>query len=251
LSLVDYEASEPGGASGFAPFEGGAFVSRVHATGVCTANTVDLSGTVARLVSPMPIVPPELQQEFALFITTVCGEAIGQSEAAWKGVAHTIMNRVARKYESWEQCLTPAEVITKTGFDGRKHPNGEEALKYLKSPSSVSLLYRDKMGRLITAVTPIYMRMAGNGGDPVFFYSPAAQKALHKQNPEKYKSEIPAFVDQDRGGKKELVDITSQVLGDAKDDFRFFAFKHPDKNRKLTAEEIEKARAARAAKKKA
>jgi len=248
-SLVDYEASEPGGSSGFAPFEGGAFVSRVLSTGVCTANSVDLSGTVSRLISPMPVVPPELQEEFTLFVTTICGESIGQSEAAWKGVAHTIMNRVARDYEIWEECLTPTEIIMRTGFDGHKHPIADVARAYLKSPATASLVYRDRIAKLITAVTPIYMRLAGNCGDVVFFYSPAAQKALHQTDPKKYTSEIPAFVKQDPGGKKELVEITSKVLGGVQNDFKFYAFKHPEKNRKMTTDEIARAKAKRAGKK--
>ncbi|MCP3142965.1 hypothetical protein [Pyxidicoccus xibeiensis] len=249
-ALADYEASEPGGSSGFAAFEGGMFVSRVLATGVCTANTVDLSGTVARLISPMPVVPPELQEEFTLFVSTICGEAIGQSEPAWKGVAHTIMNRVARKYEIWAECLTPTEIIKRTGFDGHSHPNADHARAYLKSPATASLLYRDKVARLINAVTPIYMRMAGNNcGDVVFFYSPEAQKALHKKDSKKYTSEIPAFVEQDPGGRKELVEITSKVLGDVKHDFKFYAFKRPEQNRRMTLEELEQAKAKRVAKK--
>lgn len=239
-AIADYAASEPGSHGGFAPFEGSAFVSRVFSSGVCTGNTVDLSGEVERLSSPMPIVPPELQEEFSLFVGTVCGEAIGQSEASWKGVAHTIMNRVARR-EEWKGCFTPTDVITKTGFDGRKHPNCTAARAYLKSPASSALEFREKLDRLITAVTPIYMRLAGDGGDPVYFYSPAAQKALHAEKPTEYPSVTPAFVDQ--GGDKALVDVTARVLGDAKDDFRFFAFRYPEKNTRLTKQELAAARA--------
>ncbi|QSQ21736.1 hypothetical protein JY651_42385 [Pyxidicoccus parkwayensis] len=239
-AVADYEASEPGKEHGFAPFEGGAFVSRVFANGVCTGNTVDLSGEAERLSSPIPIVPPELQEEFSLFVGTVCGEAIGQSEAAWKGVAHTIMNRVARRQE-WVAHLTPTDVITKTGFDGRKHKNCEAARAYLKSPASSALEFREKLERLITAVTPIYMRMAGDGGDPVYFYSPAAQKALHAEKPTEYPSEKPGFVDQ--GGDKALVDISAEVLGGTKDDFRFYAFRYPEKNARMTRQEIAVARA--------
>jgi len=239
-AIADYEASEPGSHSGFAPFEGGAFVSRVFASGVCTGNTVDLSGEVARMSSPVPIVPPELQEEFSLFVGTVCGEAIGQSEAAWKGVAHTIMNRVARR-EEWKSCFTPTDVITKTGFDGRNHPNCDAARAYLKSPASSALEFREKLERLISAITPIYMRQAHDGGDPTYFYSPAAQKALHALDSTKYPHVIPPFVNQ--GGDKALVDITAKVLGDAKDDFRFFAFKFPEKNSRLTNQEIAAAKA--------
>ncbi|NPC86056.1 hypothetical protein HPC49_48715, partial [Pyxidicoccus fallax] len=249
-ALADYEASEPKGTTGFPAFEGGSFVSRVFATGVSTDNTVDLSGTVARLVSPMPVVPPELQEEFELFVSTICGEAIGESEASWRGVAHTIMNRVARKYEIWEECLTPTEIIKRTGFNGWNHPNAETARAYLKSPMNGSLTYRNQMAKLLSIVTPIYMRMAAdNCWDVVFFYSPEAQKALRKKDPEKYKSDIPAFVDQDKGGKKELVEITSKVLGQEKDDFKFYNFKRPEQNRRLTTDEIEQAKAARVKKK--
>ncbi|MFP2907220.1 hypothetical protein ACLESD_19655 [Pyxidicoccus sp. 3LFB2] len=239
-AIADYDASEPGKDSGFAPFEGGAFVSRVFASGVCTGNTVDLSGEVERLSSPMPIVPPELQEEFSLFVGTVCGEAIGQSEAAWKGVAHTIMNRAVR-HQEWTKCFTPTDVIMKTRFDGRKHPNCDAARAYLKSPASSALEFRERLERLISAVTPIYMRQAGDGGDPTYFYSPAAQKALHAQNPTEYPNVIPPFVNQ--GGDKALVDISARVLGDAKDDFRFFAFKFPEKNARMTEQEIAAARA--------
>ena len=239
-AIADYEASEPGLFTGFAPFEGGAFVSRVFSSGVCTANTVDLAGHAARLYSPMPVVPPERQEEFALFIGTIAGEAIGQSEAAWKGVAHTIMNRVARKYEKWEYCHTPTEVIVKTGFDGRKHDNCKAALEYLKAPAASAYAYREKVDQIITAVTAIFMRQAGDGGGVVFFYSPKAQRQLHEQNSSEYPL-VPAFTKQK--GEKELVDITSQVLGGAKDDFKFYAFMHPEKFPRLTSAEMAAARA--------
>ncbi|MCP3142996.1 hypothetical protein [Pyxidicoccus xibeiensis] len=241
-AIADYEASEPGVFSGFAPFEAGAFVSRVFSSGVCSSNTVDLAGHAARLYSPMPVVPPERQEEFALFVGTIVGEAIGQCEAAWKGVAHTIMNRVARTYEKWEDCLTPSEVIVKTGFDGRKHDNSKAALEYMKSPAASSYLYRDKIEQLISAVTAIFMRQAGDCGDVVFFYSPKAQRQLHEQKPSEYPL-VPGFVGQK--GDKELVDITATVLGNSKDDFRFFAFKHPEKFPRLTSQQMDAARAKR------
>lgn len=241
-AIADYEASEPGLFTGFAPFEDGAFVSRVFSSGVCSANTVDLAGHAARLYSPMPVVPPERQEEFALFVGTICGEAIGQSEAAWKGVAHTIMNRVARDYEIWDECLTPTEVITRTGFDGRKHDNCKAALEYMKSPAASAFKYRDKIEQIISAVTPIFMRQAGDCGDVVFFYSPKAQAQLHAKNPSEYPL-VPGFAGQK--GDKELVVITPRVLGGAQDDFRFYAFKHPEKFPRLTSRELDKAWAKR------
>jgi len=231
-AVADYEASEPGLFSGFAPFEDGAFVSRVFSSGVCSTNSVDLAGHAARLSSPMPVVPPERQEEFSLFVGTIVGEAIGQSEAAWKGVAHTIMNRVARKYETWKDCLTPSEVIVKTGFDGRKHDNCKAALEYMKSPAASAFAYRDKLEQLISAVTPIFMRQAGDCEDVVFFYSPRAQSQLHAKNPSEY-PRVPGFVSQT--GDKELVLITAKVLGGAQDDFRFYAFKYPGKFPRLTS----------------
>ncbi|MFP2925086.1 hypothetical protein ACLESO_07690 [Pyxidicoccus sp. 3LG] len=239
-AIADYDASEPGLFSGFAPFEDGTFVSRVFSSGVCTSNTVDLAGHAARLYSPMPVVPPERQEEFSLFVGTVCGEAIGESEPAWTGVAHTIMNRVARRYESWKECFTSAEIITKTGFDGRKHRYCAEAREYLKAPAASSLSYREKLERLIATVTPIFMRQAGNCGDVVFFYSPQAQAKLHKEKPTEYPA-VPGFVGQD--GDKKLVDITSKVLGGVKSDFRFYAFKYPEKFPRWTKEEMLAARA--------
>ncbi|MBZ4423286.1 hypothetical protein [Myxococcus sp. RHSTA-1-4] len=245
-AVADYDASEPGHFTGFAPFEDGAFVSRVFSSGVCSANTVDMSGHVSRLYSPMPVVPRERKEEFELFIGTIAGEAIGQCPAAWKGVAHTIMNRVARRYETWVECLTPAEVIVKTGFDGRKHDTCKAALEYMRSPASSSYAHRDKIDQIITAVTPIFMRQGGDGGGVVFFYSPKAQARLHAQNPTRY-ARSPGFVSQK--GDKALVEITHKVLGGAKDDFKFYAFKRPEEFPRLTSAEIEQARATRAGKK--
>ncbi|MFP2923630.1 hypothetical protein ACLESO_00135 [Pyxidicoccus sp. 3LG] len=247
-SVADYEASEPNSPTGFAPFEGGAFVSRVFASGVCSSNTVDLTGEVAKLSSPVPVVPPELQEEFSLFVGTVCGEAIGQSETSWKAVAHTIMNRVARKFYHWKECFTPTDVILKTGFDGHTNDICKAARACLKSPASSSREHREKIARVVAAVTDIYMRRAkDNCEDVVFFYSPTLQAALHAKEPGRWKA-IPAF--REEKGDKEVVDITRKLLGDIKDDFAFYAFKHPEKNPRMTPEEIAHAKANPPSKKK-
>ncbi|QRK11605.1 cell wall hydrolase [Archangium violaceum] len=237
----EHEQNVPRGRRGFAPFDGGAFVSRVFASGVCSSDTVDLSGHAAQLYSPLPTIPPESREDFEVFVATVCGESIGQSEASWRGVAHTIMNRVARKYESWEGCLTPTEVIQKTGFEGYKSTRYEEARTYMKSPAASSLVYRDKLARMITLLTPIFMRQDGNCGDVVYFYSPSAQRKLGRS--------APSWVNQKDG--KDLVRITDAILGsakgkeDKKDDFEFYTFKYPEKWPRMTPEERAQARAAR------
>lgn len=247
-SLVDYTESQPGSGGGYASFLNGAFVSKVFASGVCTSNTVDLSGEASTLHSPLPIVPPALQEEFEIFVATVCGEAIGQSEGAWMGVAHTIMNRVARNYENWKGCLTSTEVIRKTGFEAYDKKIFREVREFMKKPETAPYKDRDKLGRLIALVTPIFLRQGGDGAGAVFFYSPAAQRALAKKEAENGKSGrsiTPAFVNQ--GGDKALVRITEQVLGSTgkKDDFEFYAFKFPEKWPRLTEEEMAKEREAR------
>lgn len=240
-AIVDYKESEPGASGGHASFSNGAFVSKVFASGVCTSNTMDLSGIAAALKSPLPVVPPSLQEEFEIFVATVCGEAIGQSEGAWKGVAHTIMNRVARKYETWKNCFTPTEVIRQTGFEAYNKKIFLAAREYMKAPATASFNDRDKLQRLITLVTPIFMRQGDDGAGAVFFYSPKAQRQLAEReaaNGNRSRSIVPGFVNQT--GDKELVRVTEQVLGGAgkKDDFEFYAFKHPEKFPRLTEEEI-------------
>jgi len=245
-AVIDYVESEPGDGQGYASFSNGTFVSKVFAEGICTSNTVDLSGRAAELHSPLPIIPPDRQEEFEVFIGTVAGESIGQSEHAWKAVAHTIMNRVARKYETWRDCLTTTEVIKSSGFEAHKKEIYTQAIAYLRSPASAAFASRDRLQRLITAVAPIFMRQAGNGLGVVFFFSPNAQKALAAKEAAEGKPGrplVPGYVSQ--GGDKTLVDITKQLLGEAKDDFAFYAFKYPDKFPRLTEEEMAAAYEAR------
>ncbi|WP_143195714.1 hypothetical protein [Archangium sp. Cb G35] len=240
-AIVDYKESEPGLSGGHASFSNGGFVSKVFASGVCTSNTMELSGIAAALKSPLPVVPPSLQEEFEIFVATVCGEAIGQSEGAWMGVAHTIMNRVARKYEKWKDCFTSTDVIRLTGFEAYNKKIFLAAREYMKAPATASFTDRDKLQRLITLVTPIFMRQGDDGAGAVFFYSPKAQRQLAEReaaNGNRSRSIVPAFVNQT--GDKELVRVTEQVLGSAgkKDDFEFFAFKHPEKFPRLSEEEV-------------
>ncbi|HEX8438588.1 hypothetical protein [Archangium sp.] len=249
-TLVDYEASEPGIPGGYAPFHNGTFMSKEFASGVCTSNTVDLSGHAAELHTPLPTIPPELQEDFEIFVATIWGEAISESDESWKAVAHTIMNRVARNFETWKRCLSPTEVIQKTGFDAYNKELYLKAREHMKAPATAAFKDRDKLQRLVTLVTPIFMRQAGDGEGVVYYYSPRAQAALAAKEAKEGKPPrplIPPFVNQ--GGNGALVRVTEQVLGDGwkRDDFEFYAFQNPNKVPWLTEEEIAKERQKRKA----
>jgi hypothetical protein len=242
--FLEYEASDEQKGGGFAPIRNGQFVSKVFAPGISSANSVDVSGHAKRLYSPVPKIPPERMDDFHHFVATVCGESIGQCEAAWKGVAHTIMNRVARKYEHWSEYLSTTEVINKSGFDGSKNEIHKNALAFLKDPEEarknlpkVADSVWQRVKQIWEVCVPIFMERDGEGGGVVYFYSPKTQK----QNG----GSTPGWVFQ--GGKKELVCITAQVLGGAKDDFEFYTFKHPEEFPRMTEDEIRKARATRKA----
>ncbi|EPX58619.1 hypothetical protein D187_003817 [Cystobacter fuscus DSM 2262] len=246
-AIADYAAREGHNASvGFAPFDSGAFVSRVFASGVCSSNSVTPSGHIEALYSPMPVVPADRREEFEIFVATICGEAIGQSPTSWAGVAHTIMNRVGRKYEIWERCLSAAEIIQNTGFEAYQKKIYQEAIQCIRAPAHSQMKDRDKVKAIIDVVTPIFMRQAGNMGDVVYFYSPKAQSDKGRST--------PAFVSQ--GGDKTLVCINNQLFKTAPeekrpDDFLFYAFKYPEKWPHQTQEELRQTRKARAEKKSA
>ncbi|WNG39988.1 cell wall hydrolase [Archangium violaceum] len=240
--FLEYEASDDQKKGGFAPIRNGQFVSKVFAPGVCSLSTVDVSGHARRLYSPLPKIPPERMDDFHHFVATVCGESIGQCEAAWKGVAHTIMNRVARKFEKWSEYLSTTEVINKSGFDGSKNDIHEYSLAFLKDAGAARKKYSkipesswENVKRILEISVPIFMERDGDGGGVVFFYSPKTQNALGRAP--------PSWIYQE--GDKRLVRITDAVLGGAKDDFEFYAFKYPEKFPRMTDEEIQKARAAR------
>jgi hypothetical protein len=155
------------------------------------------------------------KEEFKIMVATIYGEAANSSEIAWKAIAHVIMNRVG--YREWKEHKTPKEVIKNTGFDAYTYKN-EPYKKAYKYMSNTSRKNNENIERMIEAVRPIYIGKEKDITDgAVLYYSPEAQKDLHKEKPSKYK-ERPSW----------NFDIIKEANIDGlrdTDDFKFYKYK--------------------------
>lgn len=133
-------------------------------------------------------------EDFKIFFATIYGEAGNSSKTAWKVVAHSIKNRIG--FNIWTKYSTSTEIISETSYDAYT----DQTVHYKNAKSQMdSGNIKPEILKIIQAVEPIF-----NGQEKDFtegvvsYYSPAAQKTLHKKYPNKYKSVVPDWVTQDR-----------------------------------------------------
>lgn len=130
--------------------------------------------------------------EFKMLVATVYGEAANSSETAWQAVAFVIKNRVGNR--EWARYKSVAEIVKKTGFDAYTQRNSPyvTAEKYLNDHSQ-KRIKNAKIDRLVEVLAPVYTgEKADITNGSVLYYSPKAQGALHKTNPQIWK-ETPAW----------------------------------------------------------
>ena len=113
-------------------------------------------------------------KDFRIYLSTINGEAGGQSHGSWIAIANVINNRVG--YKEWSRYRTQVAVIENTGFDAYWK-------KTTQYNSAYNALSSGKLGpRLIDmmhVVAPIYLGLTQdttNGA--VLYYSPKTQAAL-------------------------------------------------------------------------
>lgn len=155
--------------------------------------------------------------EFKILVATVYGEAANSSEAAWQAIAFVIKNRVGKR--EWTQYKTISDIIKKTGFDAYTQRNVPyiSAEKYLNENQDVKG-NNAKIEKLISVLTPIYLNKGTDiTGGAVLYYSPKAQAALHKINPNTWK-EKPNW----NFSMLSEVKIPGLI---ASDDFKFYKYK--------------------------
>lgn len=229
--LINYKPSmthEEGDELGFAPFKDGEFSVKELASGICT-DLLYINGKVEDLESDSLEIPEDKISEYRMFIAVIFAEAQAQSELAWKAIAWVIMNRrkdsgITYKTNNSEERNSVKNIITANKqFEGITSNSYKNALTYLETGKKKNLdedqiEIVDKMYELLKG---IYLKKEVDdiSNDAVLYYSPNAQRKLGRSK--------PAFA---RGeGVKQLVDVTSLVLGedyDKKvDDFIFFKYK--------------------------
>jgi len=194
-----------------------------------TIVTVDTTSLECLVFSPETKSDPsqeqsteKLDEAFILFVSTVYGEAAGQSEAAWQAIGSVIMNRVGNKRfaNDLTEGHAPQDIVAviKTGgFDAYKDRTSQflKAKKYLENPHENTS--PPHLKSLILAVKPIYNNKHAVTTEAVMYYSPKAQHALHRKKPQKY-DEVP---DWDFDEIKELT-IPGMNISD---DFLFYRYK--------------------------
>jgi len=217
---IAYEPNmkDDGKDTGFAPFEAGDLSVAPVATGVCT-NAADLKGHETILESSGAWVPENRREAFNVVLSTIYGESGGQSEGAWRAIAHVIMNRAGKG--SWAKYPNPEDIVMHTGFDAYSHREREHSL-YSKAWSYLTGSrnpLNKKIEKMAAIVAPVFMGREETN-DPThganFYYSPKAQAQLHKTRGYK---EVPDWVSSGR---------TERIYPDGvdpKDDFAFYRSK--------------------------
>ena len=122
-------------------------------------------------------------------------------------------NRIG--FGNWTEYSTIYAIATTTGYDAytRKNNPYNEAMSQFKSEKISSSLKT-----LINTVRPIYEgKIKDDTSGVVFYWSPKAQKQLHRDNPKLYTTAIPDWV---KDNKKEIV----KIAGTEKDDFQWLRF---------------------------
>lgn len=153
-------------------------------------------------------------KEFKVFVATIYGEAANSSIRSWEIIAHSMRNRIG--FGNWTEYSTIYAIATTTGYDAytRKNDPYNEAMSQFKSEKISSSLKT-----LINTVRPIYEgKIKDDTNGVVFYWSPKAQKQLHRDNPKLYTTAIPDWV---KDNKKEIV----KIAGTEKDDFQWLRFK--------------------------
>ncbi len=152
-------------------------------------------------------------KEFKVFVATIYGEAANSSIRSWEIIAHSMRNRIG--FGNWTEYSTIYAIATTTGYDAytRKNNPYNEAMSQFKSEKISSSLKT-----LINTVRPIYEgKIKDDTSGVVFYWSPKAQKQLHRDNPKLYTTAIPDWV---KDNKKEIV----KIAGTEKDDFQWLRF---------------------------
>ncbi|MBJ9702335.1 hypothetical protein [Acinetobacter calcoaceticus] len=152
-------------------------------------------------------------EEFIKFVGTVAGEAGGCSPTTWKVVAHCIKNRIG--FGEWINARNVSDILKKN-FDAitDKNPPFKKAVTEMHS-GNIS----DHTQDIIEAISPIYQGQEEDiTNGVVLYFSPKAQAALHKKNPEKYTSLVPDFA------KSPLTEEV-KIKGTENDDMRWYRYK--------------------------
>lgn len=158
-------------------------------------------------------------KEFKVFVATIYGEAGASSTRSWEVIAHSIRNRIG--FGNWTDYSTINGIVTTTGFDAYTH--NTKPYRNAMTKLNANNFNSDKVGRIvkniINTVQPIYEgKVKDDTNGVVFYWSPKAQKQLHRDQPSLYTTEIPVWVNDN---KKEIVSIS----GTEKDDFQWLRFK--------------------------
>lgn len=127
-----------------------------------------------------------LTEEEILFIATIYGEAALSSPFAWLAIASVILNRVDRGEWKKRGLNTVTLVIKKSGFDACTDQNAPfmRAVRLLSTGGRRK--EAPKLSQLVDLVMPMYRAGKGSISDIVIYYSPKAQRLLHRARPTKY-----------------------------------------------------------------
>ena len=159
-----------------------------------------------------------MEEQFAVFLATIWGEAAGCSRDSWRAIASVILNRVGVR--EWRKLKTPLRVISGSGFDAFSQRNKPyvTAETYFRDWNPGNMIPRnDRLESLYHAVYLIYYGREARTTDAVLYYSPKAQAQLHAMNPSLYRAPVPRW----------NFDLLEEVPieGAEKDDFKFFRYK--------------------------
>ncbi|MGP9687787.1 hypothetical protein ACT3TH_01345 [Psychrobacter sp. AOP22-C1-C5] len=153
-------------------------------------------------------------KEFKIVVATIYGEADASSVRSWEVIAHSMRNRIG--FGNWTQYSTIYGIATTTGYDAYTSKNIPyyEAMSQFNSGNISSLLKK-----VIDTVLPIYEgKVKDDTNGVVSYWSPEAQKQLHRDKPKLYTTAVPDWV---KDNKKEIV----KIAGTEKDDFQWLRFK--------------------------
>lgn len=158
-------------------------------------------------------------KEFKIFVATIYGEAGASSRRSWEVIAHCIRNRIG--FGNWTDYSTIHGIVTITGFDA--YTQNSKPYRNAMSKLDANNFNSDKVGRtvksIIDTVLPIYEgKVKDDTNGVISYWSPEAQKQLHRDKPKLYTTAVPDWV---KDNKKEIVIID----GTEKDDFQWLKFK--------------------------
>ena len=148
---------------------------------------VHVAGTASAAASEDEVAHQSDSAEFDLLVATVYGEAANSSEIAWKAVAHVVMNRVGQR--EWRRHTTVEAILRHTGFDALTQRNApfRSAEAHLRG-GTVDAATGRRVERMADVLRPVYHREAADStGGSQLYYSPNAQRALHRRNPSNYR----------------------------------------------------------------